>query len=152
MLFSHLSNTLAPPWRWDDWFSPYEQMLRAMGSAERSRCPGPRPCHGGFNHAVDLYHTPVACWESLETVRQNTGCYACLRKSTARVVFQLGFVGFYQNSPGFTKPAGQLSPLFTADTACVLLLQSFHNKCGREKWLVLSWCTWENWGTRCILE
>lgn len=68
-------------------FSSHEQMLRAMGSVERSRCPGLRPCYGGFNHAVDLYHTPAACWVSLETVLTKHGILHS--SSTVSVVFTL---------------------------------------------------------------
>lgn len=54
-------------WRWDDWFSSCKQMLRAVGSVERSCCPGLRPYSGGFSHAVKLYRTSAACCASLQT-------------------------------------------------------------------------------------
>lgn len=132
--FSHLSNTLAPPWRWDDWFSPYEQMLRAMGSVERSCCPGLRPCYGGFNHAVDLYHTPAACWVSLETVWRNTGCYTHLG------IQQLGSVSHWVR---LFQPEFNCSPislnLLVCCQSCLLLIQvvvCLHSPCAiRCGWL-----------------
>lgn len=67
--------------------SSCEQMFKAMGSVERSCCLSLRPCSGGFNHTVDLYHAPAACWVSLET--QHSMLYSSPH-STPRVVFTLG--------------------------------------------------------------
>ena len=95
-----------------------------MGSTERSCCPGLRPCYGGFNHAVDLYHTPAARWASFESLTKHRMLHSS-QHSTARVVFTLG---------SFVSPRVQLFPI-----SLYLLLCCHH--CSLLMWSAVCLCS-----------